>query len=88
MYEKINWEADTLLTPARFNHMETQYDEVIAYWQTNSFRVLDDEELVVEVLVAEPSQAEGRIYFNSVDEKLYVSDGSSYIDISEFAEDV
>ena len=93
-YTKVNWEAytgpgtGTLLTPARFNQMETQYDEVVSYWgTTGSFMVQTTAEIRVEVSSSEPSPAAGRIYFNSsTDElKLYVSDGSTWEAINELS---
>jgi hypothetical protein len=83
-YTKVNWQADTLLTPARFRQMETQYDEVIAYWATNSFRLLTGEELVVEVVdfdVAVPTATIGRLVFDEDSGALQVADGSNWIDL-------
>ena len=71
-----------LLTPVRFNTMETQYDEVKSYWATNPFR-MENEPLAVEVLSAAPTHGAGRIYHNSTDGKLYVSDGAAWIDLTE-----
>ena len=82
-YTKVNWQADTLLTPARFNQMETQYDEVISYWTTNPFRMDGGDPLITEVLSTAPTHGAGRIYHNSTDGKLYVSDGAAWIDLRE-----
>ena len=81
-YTKVNWQADTLLTPARFRQMETQYDEVKSYWVTNPFR-MENEPLVAEVLSTAPTHGAGRLYQNSTDGKLYVSDGAAWIDLTE-----
>jgi hypothetical protein len=84
MYTKVNWQADTLLTPARFRQMETQYDEVIAYWATNSFRLLTGEELVVEVVdfhIDIPDEDMGRLVFDESTGTLWVADGSDWIDL-------
>lgn len=86
-FVKPNIIATTLLTPELFNTLETQYDEVISYWGTTPFRMVDDE-IAVEALASAPSHGAGRIYINTTDDKLYLSDGSAWIEISEFAEGV
>lgn len=88
MYSKINWQADTLLTPARFRHMETQYDEVLAYWVTNSFRIATSAEFRPEILSSAPAHASARNYLNSTDTHIHVSDGSAWINLSEYGETV
>ena len=82
MYEKVNWQADKLLTPIRFNQMETQYDEVIGYWTANPFR-LSTGVLLAEILSDAPTHANGRTYFNTTNNTLYVSNGTTWIDIME-----
>lgn len=79
-FVKPNIISTTLLTPALFNTLETQYDEVISYWGTTPFRMVNDE-LVAEVLASAPSHGAGRLYFNSTDSKMYISNGSSWIEI-------
>ena len=78
MYEKVNWTDGKLLTPARFRQMETQYEKVIEYWKGNSFKALTNKKLRVEVLASAPSHAEGRIYFDSGDNEVKVSDGTAW----------
>ena len=75
---KPNIIATTLLTPELFNTLETQYDEVISYWGTNSFR-MDNDPLVAEVLAAAPAHSAGRSYYDSTAERMYVSDGTNWI---------
>ena len=84
-FVKPNIIATTLLTPELFNTLETQYDEVISYWGTTSFRMAN-EELAVESLAAAPSHGAGRIYFNSTDGEIYVSDGAAWHLQTEYAE--
>jgi hypothetical protein len=87
-YTKTTWvDGTTEITPARLRNLETQYDEVIAEWETNPIRTLVNQALAVEVLASAPSHAVGRIYLNSTDKELYISDGSAWIELSENAEE-
>ena len=74
-----------LLTPARFRLMETQYDEVIDYWDDLPFRMLSTAPIITEVSSTEPANAEGRIYFNSSSSEntFYISDSATWIDLME-----
>ena len=88
-YVKVGWQADMLLTPARFRQMETQHDEVLNYWGINPFRMLSSSPLITEVSSTEPANEAGRIYFNeSTDEyNYYVSNGTSWADITELMQE-
>ncbi len=84
MYSKINWQANTLLTPARFRHMETQYDAVISYQQTNSFRIQTGEELVAEIIdfhVDSPTAHAGRLIFDIDSGNLWFGDGATWVEL-------
>ncbi len=86
MYEKVDWTADKLLTPARFRQMETQYDTIIAKWldPATSFRTNTGEEFIPEVLAEAPAHGAGKLYVNTTGNNLYISDGAAFINLSEF----
>jgi hypothetical protein len=83
MFTAINWQADTLLTPARFRQMETQYDSVISYWVTNSFRMLHTQLLRARVLSSAPAHKSGRVYFNSTSNKMLLSTGTNWFELGD-----
>jgi len=81
-YQKTTWvggEEGTEITPARLRNLETQYDEVIAYWEANPFRLLAGEPLAVETAASAPSHGAGRIYYNSTSGELIISDGAEWV---------
>lgn len=72
-YEKTTWEAKTPISARNLDNMDSQYDAVVEYWQTNSFRALTGEELVAEVLASAPVHADGRVYHDTGDDRLQAS---------------
>ena len=85
MYVKTTWESTTLLTPIEFNNLETQYDEITAFFTATPWRMMSSEVLITEVSSAPSTHAPGRLYFNTDTTKMYVSDGTSWIDLMEVA---
>ncbi|MGI5840530.1 MAG: hypothetical protein ACOX8W_12945 [bacterium] len=81
-YTKTVWTSETDITPARLDHLETQYDEAVAYTDAH-LRSDTSLELRAEVAAAAPIHAVGRIYFNSTTGIFAGSDGSAWISMSE-----
>ena len=83
-YEKTVWIAGTPensgtpISGRNLANMDSQYDAVIAHWGTNSLRELINEDLVAEVLASAPVHANGRLYHNSGDNRLYGSAGGEW----------
>ncbi|MGI5840154.1 MAG: hypothetical protein ACOX8W_10915 [bacterium] len=81
-YTKTVWTSETDITPARLDHLETQYDEAVAYIDAN-LRTDTSKELRVQVAAAAPVHAAGKIYYNSTTGVFAGSDGSAWISMSE-----
>jgi len=70
-----NWE--TLITPARLRHIETQYDKAADYIDQN-MRQATNKALRAQVATSAPAGATGRFYFNSSDGKIYGYNGTNW----------
>ncbi len=82
-FEPITWINDeTLITPARLRHMETQYEEAIAE-TAGPMRTDTSETLTAEKLATEPTGAEARIYFNTTTGQLWGHDGTAWQEVGE-----
>ena len=67
----------TLITAEAIRHIETQYDEAVAYINQN-LRQANNKELRAQVAASAPAGATGRFYFNSTDGKMYGYNGTSW----------
>lgn len=76
-YTKHTWSSEKV-TPALLNNLETQYEKAVVDL-LSPLRIGTTKDLVAEVLASAPAHAEGRIYFNSADGKLYISDGTNWV---------
>ena len=64
-FEPIIWVNDeTLITPARLRHMETQYEKALQE-ASEPMRTDTAVTLKAEILSAEPAGTAGRIHFNT-----------------------
>ena len=80
-YTKINTNETTVpLSADNLNHMETQYDEVMAY--AGEARADPSTALCAEVVSSFPSHAAGRMIYHTGNVRFYVSSGASWITIA------
>ena len=81
-YTPINWTTDTLVTPARMRHMETQHEQAVADGSP-IIRSSSNEGLAAETVSAAPAGQDARIYYNTTDNKMYGYNGNEWVPIAE-----
>lgn len=65
--------GETLITPAKLRHIETQIDEIET--DTSDLRTRSGSSLMAEKLATEPTSNDARIYFNTTTGKMNGYDG-------------
>ena len=75
-YNKTVWAPDVLLTPARLRNLESQHEKALV-----DARAASGNPLIAELSSSGPAAGAARMYFNTTDDKFYVSDGATWHEV-------